>query len=154
MGLYFAVSENPEKDGVIWVLNPYRLNQSEVGKHKVLLQNFPEVNSILNISFKGEGASDKILGLMPSENDMRMFLQAGRATLHGTLELLPTRSVKKDYLYYWKIPASAKALLKHQLDVVGVRRSTLFPDLESLALDLGASSWGPPEPEGSNEEAT
>ena len=118
----------------------------EAGKHRILLAPNAEVQRILAIAFKGVGESDKTLALMPPENEMRMFLQAGRVTIHGSSRSLLQRAENPSFLARFEIPSKAKPLLLHQLDVVGICRSTLFPDLDSLAADVAARSWGSPEP--------
>ena len=36
----------------------------------------------------------------------------------------------------YEIPAAAKEVMRLELHMLGIRRSSLFPDLENLALEL------------------
>ena len=44
--------------------------------------------------------------------------------------------VPEDHLWRIEIPAAAKPSILEELQVCGVRRATLFPDLDNLARDL------------------
>lgn len=52
------------------------------------------------------------------------------------LRALEERPGSKRYLEKLLIPAAAKTDIRNELAYLGVRRRTLFPDLENLAHDL------------------
>jgi len=144
--LYFAASREPEKDGFVWGLNPTALNDAQVGKRNLLLPKHVEVSRILKLAFAAQGASDHILAVMPAEADLRMLLQLGRYTIHGDPGDLVAAAGVAPYLKRWRVPAPAKSKLLSQLQVFGVDRAQLFPDLASLAAEIDGMSLTGPAP--------
>jgi len=139
VALYFAISELPQQDGALWVLNPFMLNKAAVGSPTLQGANGPDarliVRAVVGANAEPQG---KALALTPWEIDLRMLVQASAFTIHdgpGTLEELPAA---KEALECYRIPARSKAGLSQHLNLLGVRRSTLFPDLENLAVDLAS----------------
>lgn len=141
-GLYFAVEVMPKEDGFIWGLFPMGLNDQQIDNKRLLLPHHDEVKKILNIAFAAKGESGAILAVMPVESDLRMLLQQGRYTIHGNPGDLVAAVGEAPYLGKWRVPATAKAYLKKQLEIMGVSRSLLFPDLASLAADMDAMAFG------------
>ena len=143
--LYFAVESETNATGVLWGVSPTLLNKSMMGQMKLLLPNHTDVASILNIAFTGKGSSEKVIAVLPMENDLKMMLQASRFTIHGAKNILDCKSDKEEYLTKFTIPPESKSVLKEQLDALGIRRSSLFPDLTSLAADVGAKRYVDPQ---------
>src|SRR6266542_6726337 len=137
--LFFAVTELPERDGCLWVLNPYQLNKPLLGSPTLQGPHGPQARKLLKAAVETTYASEgQVLALTPWENDLRMLLQASTFTVHdgpGELEKLPN---SKGALERYRIPAESKAGIAQHLGILGVRRSTLFPDLENLAADLAS----------------
>ena len=65
-----------------------------------------------------------------------MTVQQGAFTLHGTNVALNKQPDAEGYLAKLVIPYASREKLKEELWVLGIRRSSLFPDLANLALDL------------------
>ena len=64
-------------------------------------------------------------------------------TIHGSntpLEDLLDDSPPKALLKF-SVPQGAKSELRRDLDLMGVFRSSLFPDLENLARDIVRQDW-------------
>lgn len=81
-----------------------------------------------------------MLAAVGQDVDMRMTIQQGTFTIHGDATPLEERSGAWDFLAKFIIPEEAKDTFREELWVLGVRRSTLFPDLGNLAEDL-ANDW-------------
>jgi hypothetical protein len=110
----------------------------------------PIVKAIASISFGvkqpgcphcGEPPFPTVLALQPWESNERIIAQAGRFTLHSSLDDLRTLLSQKSYLKQFIVPKAAKEILKVHLEVFGIRRWDIFPDLENLAKGLSNSSF-------------
>ena len=73
------------------------------------------------------------MAVLGTEIDLRMLLQHGRYTLHSTPTPLDAEAWASEVLVQYIISGSAKEELQRELDALGYRRATLFPDLDSLA---------------------
>jgi hypothetical protein len=73
---------------------------------------------------------------MGKEVDLRMTVQQGTFTIHGTDVPLESRAGSENYLAKFVVPDTARKRLQEELWFLGVRRSILFPDLSNLAQDL------------------
>ena len=135
--LWFAVWSESEKDGALWALRPYQLNHHQLGQAAVLNPLDPRAQALITPVFEGGGASPPhTVAVYPEHVDIRLAVQFSAFTLHGNdvpLDALPNAS---DFSVKFTIPAEAKRPLAQTLDALGVRRSTIFPDLENLAAEL------------------
>ena len=113
------------------------LNRLERGEKAVVTLNVSDVLEILNHAFgRTEKPSGKVLAVMPPETNLQMMLQGSRFTIHGPNDSLADRPTNDTYLSKWAVPAESKARVRDQLQALGVQRSSLFPDLRSLAEDV------------------
>lgn len=148
---FFASGHPIDRDGILWGLNPFRLNASELG-HEVIVtphstvsqlhghvgvadEHF-DVASMFREAFFGTlwgDGSHKVLAVKPDEFDHRMRIQLSTVTIHGrTAALSPCQGM----LWSYTVPATVKARLREGLRQAGITRSYLFPDLENLAMEL------------------
>jgi hypothetical protein len=77
-----------------------------------------------------------VLAVQPVEIDLRMMLQQSMFTIHGersALEELPNADV---FLRKYEIPLACRRTVAAGLEMLGIRRSTLFPELEHLAREI------------------
>jgi len=141
---FFAVETHPDKPGVVWALNPFRLNGIYSDGPQLL---FPENETkdlmpLLAMAFtKGIAPLERYIALVTSEVDIRMMLQLSGFTIHGTKEPLDQTPRRDEFLLRYEISAAAKPVIKRELRRCGIRRSTLFPDLENLASDLAEAPF-------------
>jgi hypothetical protein len=135
---YFAVSHEPKPGpGAIWVLSPGELNLASSHKDSsTFLLYGSNVQDLLREAFTGTPSANDVIAVLGQDLDLRMTIQMGAYTLHGSDEPLETRVGAEKYLAKFVIPEQAKATLKEELWVLGVRRGTLFPDLANLAQEL------------------
>ena len=96
----------------------------------------PEARPLLLAALERGQRVDQVMAVVGQEVDLRMTLQQGSFTLHGTDFPLNSRQDANGYLAKFVIPYAARNKLKEELWFLGVRRSCLFPDLANLALDL------------------
>lgn len=138
VALYFAVWDRPGKDGALWALNPFPLNESQSGEAAILNPMDPKAQAVILPAF-GEikKPSTACVAIYPEEIDHRLAAQLSAFTAHGDSTPLETLPATSQYLTKFTIPADAKRSLAEALDALGVRRANLFPDLENLAAQLG-----------------
>lgn len=141
-----AAEEHPDivkdADGALFAISPYQLNRDQVGSSSLLLPDDPKAESIIERAFSSNGRDiPKVVAIRPSEVDIRLTVQLSVFTLHGgriSLEKLPQAS---GYLSKWSIPSACKEDIRNQLQDLGIRASSVFPDLEHLAQDVSATEF-------------
>lgn len=145
---YFAVENGypEEQPGVIWGLRPALLNHIQ-GVRKIPVLEMPRSEGqplgILTEAYVGDAEATGVYAVIGHEMHVRMMVQHSRFTIHATDKpldnLLPTGPETpniSDILMRFVIPPTSKAFLRGQLFDVGIRRSTLFPEPDSLAHDI------------------
>jgi hypothetical protein len=156
---YFAAEVDPatkdhadviqDTDGFLFALSPYQLNLAQIGKRSLLMPHDHEAAQSIHAAFEPLGnASGYAIAIRPSEVDPRLMVQLSVFTLHGTdlsLNALPQSS---RFLRQWRVPASAKCTLRKELKFLGIRESSVFPDLEHLANDIASTKFRVTPPPG------
>lgn len=150
VGLYFALKqENP----VIWMLDPFRLNEISVtGKirnDKPKEKTFPLTwfdprGSIKNIgveNIKGawELEYDGInlsVAVHPTYIHPRMSAQRSVFTVHGALKEPLCDLVPDNILQKFIIKSISISSITKDLQILGVKEATAFPDLDGLSKEL------------------
>lgn len=70
-----------------------------------------------------------------------MMTQLSGLTIHGSPTPLDARENHEEYLRRFIIHASAKERIRGQLEEMGIRDRTVFPDLQHLAVDLSRDRY-------------
>jgi len=151
VALFFAVEHHEEVDGALWALHPALLNQSMIEENRILILDDPPIQELVKLAFNQDpalhqAAASRVKGrglaVGAREIDARVMVQQGAFTIHADATDLATRPTDKDaYLVSFRVERSAKASLRGLLQRFGITRSSLFPDLGSLALDLKNTIW-------------
>jgi hypothetical protein len=136
--VFFAVSEERDSPGAIWAFQPGRFNAIHHDRAGTLVPTSPLPRELIRRAFDPDTPeSDKIAAIVAHEMDLRMTVQQAAFTIHGAdappMEQLPRAD---EFLMRFDIPADSKRVILGQLDLLGIRRSSLFPDPESLATDI------------------
>ena len=92
-------------------------------------------------AFRVDGSGTKTLAMLPGHVDTRMLLQQSAFTIHGTSDPLDGLEGATSTIVKTIIPSDSKSEILEHLNWCGIRRSTLFPDLESLSHDLTGFSF-------------
>ena len=135
---FFAVSELPHEDGVVWALDPFRLNEMQFGR-AVLLNphNSEEVTAAAMPAFDGDAPNvEKVYAIMTDHVDLRLLAQSAAFTIHGCATPLEEYPNAAEFLTGFVVPASIKREVYADLQLLGLRRSAIFPDLDALAGEL------------------
>ena len=154
VAMYFACTEVSHQavDGVVWALAPNRLNLATLGTEAMVTASDPVGRVATFLPFgrvqvsdlEFQGMADRIEGGViafdPVEDDIRMLVQQSRFTLHGSIDDVSKHVAAPSFLCRIKIPGSLKIPLAQALAAAGIRRSTMFPDLENLSRELERES--------------
>ncbi len=138
VALFFACCRDPDRDGLVAVLNPIELNQS-VDPRSPRVFNFERDSSIINAYFKLDGRARvngrRTIAINPTWNTDRIAMQHGAFTLHGSrkFELDKTQSSS---LIYVPIIRDHKASLLNELERVGIGEMFIFPEPEHVCSHL------------------
>ncbi len=133
---FFVVSEAPGADGALWGLSPFRLNERMGGDRGICWATRSPALDLVRQGFRGEPQTDQVVAVVAEERDPRMLAQLSAFTIHGSSKALEGYDNPTEYLARYTVPAAAKDTLYNDLWHLGIRRSTVFPDLENLARDL------------------
>lgn len=138
VALFFALdSKSATGDAAVWGLAPSRLNaRSGSGVEETFVLSSNEALPLLQAGLERGQPVDRVIAVMGQDVDLRMTLQQGVFTLHGTSIPLDQRADAGEYLAKFIIPQSKREQLSEELWFLGIRRSCLFPDLTNLALEL------------------
>jgi hypothetical protein len=139
---YFAVSSNPQADGVLWALDPFRLNEVQVGEAVLFNPEAPQISALFAAAVsRALSPSVEAAAFVSSEIDVRMMVQLAAFTIHSNDRPLDALERSGEFLARLVIPAAAKRQIASDLRLLGVRRSNLFPDLENLSAELAEQSY-------------
>jgi hypothetical protein len=141
---YFAVNAEFTKPGAIWALSPLDLNEEQFAVRGIFEPDGDTVRPLIVHAFiKSAPKICKVAATSVKEIDPRMMVQLSAFTIHGDCEPLDTRPNNEKYLLKFEIPAGSKKRLLQLLYDLGVRESSIFPDLEHLAHDMTTGEYGP-----------
>ena len=153
---FFSVGDKffENEDGCLYALNPYVLNQKELGVLGPILPDnvngFPFIEKAFNSD--AEDIS-RVLAIEPSEVDIRMMIQLSTFTIHGAGKSIYGCKDIENFLIKYLIPASSKKQIREELKYLGVRESNLFPDLEHLAQEIKSVTFKTPSTGSENSQS-
>ncbi len=149
---FFAVSndKHDDSDGAVWALLPTGLNKSQLGHGKIVGARHQMVKPLVFPPFVGGEAKESVAALISNEIDIRMLVQLSAFTVHGTSTPIEDLPQKENFLIKFIVPTEAKSSLRATLNLIGIRESCLFPDLEHLAKELKSLTYGEPSPSEEN----
>ncbi len=140
---YFAVGKYiydktlEPQDACIWVLKPHLLNISEGFENVTPSIDAHSCKPLLTPAFTDKDPEvKKVMAVMASERDLRMFVQQGCFTIHSKRRPLEKRKNSTKYLTRILIPAKSVRNMAFEIDVSGFRKGDIFPDLDHLAEEL------------------
>lgn len=152
VGLYFAL-QNAEP--VVWMLDPFALNrecvtkggwQEDSSSKGYPLTWFDPRGSFVNIGSaninaawsEGRGAIELPVAVHPTYLHRRMSAQRSVFTVHGSKKESLLELVPEQILRHFTISGSAIPEMLSDLHMLGIHRSTAFPDLDGLAVELSS----------------
>ena len=139
VALYFAVTDDEydNVDAALWLLDPIALNENQGYGNYLPPMDYHSVLEHIEPAFKDYlGSPDKILACCSVENDLRMYVQQSTFTIHGSDMPLESIVSGGDILTKFVIPKKEKSRLRWDLDILGFRLSTIFPDIEHISYEI------------------
>jgi hypothetical protein len=147
VALYFALHSRTTKQRsypAVWVLDPFELNAITVNDRTIVVPS--EISLNRHLPKCGLGVQARLpVAVHPEYADVRMRAQHSKFTLHGNevipLEEMPELQQLREQMRLVRILIAAADddavdALRRSLDLLGMRNSTVFPDLNGLAMDI------------------
>jgi len=132
VALYFACCDAPDKDGVVFGLDPVELNRRvEPKKPRVFDPNLDAkvIERYLCLDGKQTRPGLRTVAIDPTWNSERIVVQQGVFTIAGS-ESFTLTSKEASSLVYVRIKQKHKVRLLRELERVGANEMALFPELE------------------------
>jgi hypothetical protein len=146
VALYFALySRDPGRnsDPAVWVLEPHRLNAISTKRSEILAPCDRDFPDYLPVECHGHITGRLPIAIYPRRTDRRMTAQHSTFTLHGNIptaleHMHELRQLLDKYLVRVLIDISDGGIdrFKRDLTTLGIRNSSVFPDLEGIAKDI------------------
>jgi len=127
---------NTSQDACIWALEPSRLNESQGFERLYPPLSAQMIRPLLKPArYDKARERNQVAAATPIETDLRMLIQQGAFTVHSSSRELDRLKDSDCWLRQLLIPRECKISIAKELDILGIRRADLFPDLENLARD-------------------
>jgi hypothetical protein len=140
VALYFAAQsdqKNPVADGCIWAIQPSTMNSQMIGGEQGLLSpDAAEIKEFVKTKTEAQ-FTGRAVALSARELDPRVLAQQGAFTIHADgADLAVAEQGVEQWRLAFRIPNDQKQGIEELLRRLSINKSTLFPDLSSLAEDL------------------
>ncbi len=144
VALYFSVTEikEKEKDGALYAFFPRKNEMNDVvymQKESNRIDDY--LSGILSIPPKIKVEPDYPFKIIPSNSPGRILSQSSRFTLHSknceTLDKLINDEIIKLI-----IPSNKKELIRKELSLLNINKSTIFLDIDSVVSDINDEIYG------------
>lgn len=133
---YFVVKQVDGEDACLWALSPEYLNANQIDKPEPVYPEEIDFEASFRREEREAPCNKKVVAVLTTETNVRMLQQQSVVTIHNTATPMETLDPKSHFLACYRIPAAAKEDLRKVLVNLGIRESSLFPDLDHLAIDL------------------
>ena len=140
IALFFAIEIDNKKtmknDGALWLLYPYQLNNNSTANEKNYIPAFEEEDYLGSYTIdkysKGKDKGIQPIAAIATRNNPRIQAQLGTFTISHR-EKKPIEEVgDKKHIIKYKIPSKAKASIQTELELLGLNKFQLFPELSSI----------------------
>ena len=136
VAFFFAANGNANTDALLYALHPREMNRITNGDHTLIPVSASPANELFRGAFDDRFNSEKTVAILSHEIDNRMLIQQSAFTLHGTSRDLREIEGASSIIRSYTIPSQSKPQIIAELASLGIRRRTLFPDLNNLAENL------------------
>lgn len=134
---FIYVDSTDPNDAAIWVLFPHVLNRLDYNRDVTPAIEAEMVKPFIDPAFLSDvDENNKVIAVMASEQDLRMFVQQGCFTVHSDKIPLNLRDGCGAYLIKLIIPSDCIRSFARQIEICGFRRGDIYPDLDHLAAEL------------------
>jgi hypothetical protein len=129
-------------DSAIWFLNAPLLNEIVLGDTTLFPAHHDKFRPLFDDAFGEYGGPIKrpqYAALSPIHSERRQSVQLSQFTIHTDATPLDSHPKSSDFLRWCIIPKNTKFDLVTELAMLGLRPTSVFPDLTSLALEIKAT---------------
>jgi hypothetical protein len=129
------IRDHPADNDRVFILAPMALNEWQIGR-RVLVGPYvrPCIDSF-SASFKGSDQPSETIAIWAYASNDRIARQRGAFTVHGSKDIFES-TVSDTILRSLVVRSQDKAEVRRHLEYLGVSRTSLFNDLDSLADEL------------------
>jgi len=148
VAMFFALDDKTrnDNDGALWALYPALLNKTQGNEPTIYSGDHPHVRQLFTNAFETTRIpAEQIVAVQTDQADIRQMVQQSVFTIHGKDTPINKLPEADRFVAKIVIPKSAKQSFRDNLDMQGVNRATLFPDLENLAAYLRECNFSPPK---------
>jgi hypothetical protein len=141
IALYFCLEgqNHDSEDGTLWALDPVKLSLKQNHDGVIFSGSHNKVLPLVRGAFNRYPACPEVvLPIMTDQLDVRQMLQQSTFTIHGGTIPINKLPGSDDFLAKIRIPKELKNQMRGIVDLLGMNRSVLFPDLENLSSYLSA----------------
>ena len=149
LGLHFALACAKDKQPIVWMLNPLRLNHAACGNPAVLVRELPlpwhrpsppETLNAAAENIAGAWEQDRPgvnlpIAVYSSYIHPRLRGQRACFTIHGK-QKAGLGSLVPQCVRRYEIDSACRHLLMKELRILGITESVVFPELAGLAAEL------------------
>jgi len=139
VAMFFALEDRryDNEHGALWALNPAQLNKCQQGDGVIFSADHPHVAPLFHEAFAPSGKqTDLVLSVLTDQMDIRQLIQQSVFTVHGSGTPINQLPGTDSFVAKMQIPKGTKEEFRELIDLLGISRAALFPDLENLAVDL------------------
>lgn len=140
---YCPVELRGNRDACIWVLSAGELNQSQGFEPLIFPLDAASYAPLIAPAFKNRKEENTVGVAMAIEHDPRIQLQQGAFTIHSSRTPINHFEACEKWLRKLVIDRELVEPFFAELDLLGMRKSNLFPDLSALTSEL--KSMHPPQ---------
>jgi FRG domain-containing protein len=131
-----------DREAAIWLLQPETLCEAQGYGAIFPSLNARSLSDLVQEAFRDIPTASNlktydVIAAVPVNRDLRMVMQHGAFTIHASDVPLEMRANRHAWLRKILIPRENVAGIALSLDVLGVRLSDVFPDVDHLAIELG-----------------
>jgi hypothetical protein len=150
VALFFVVENyKNSKDGAVWILDPWSLNEATMGEFTVPVHNHRFLNDYvlpppMNVEREVRGYYP--VCIRPKKSTSRILAQKGCFSIHGNIQIgideitsmfnKSENQIKKIRLKKIIIDGRSKLKILKQLFISGITHSVIFPDLDGLSKEI------------------
>lgn len=137
VALYFAVANKDSDlvDGAVWCLHPTQMNKFMCGTKGFFNSDDPDLINLYERAFDSSKDLKRFshLAVLAHHHDIRMLVQSGHYTIQDNSTPLNHLQNAGKFLIKINVPADKKSYWRKSLDLLGINKRSIFPDLQSLA---------------------
>ena len=122
----------------MWALDPGTLNEDQFGLNKIFLQHDKDIEDLYNPCRPNviDNPINKVAAVQPEHFDLRHMTQLAAATIHGSAISINQIHQSSKCLAKILIPHQIKSRVREMLNMYGITKSSIFPDLDNLASQI------------------